>query len=95
MMRKTMSIPSRCLTTLVRKRPEVRGIGKIDVAALVELRLLRVAQKTGGERAVSSAVSLGTPGQMGWSMPWSRQMRLSVDAEMNIGGTVSCPTARY
>ena len=45
-----MSIPSRCLTTLVRKRPKLVGVGEVDVAALLQLSALRVREETGGER---------------------------------------------
>ncbi len=86
MMRKTMSIPSRCLTTLVRKRPIFRGIGKIDVPALGELRPLRFVEETGCERRGVFRGQLRCIGPDRLENPIKPPDGLRVDAEMDVGG---------
>ena len=85
MMRKTISIPSRCRTTLVRKRPKLIRVGKIGIAALVQLRLLQVGKKTFRQRCgfFRREPRRIRPDRLQRSVQAPDRRR--VDAEMNVG----------
>ena len=87
MMRKTRSMPSRCRTTLVRKRPKERGISKIHVALLLQpLELRLVEEAMCASRLVSSSFSRGGEAENGFEVAVAPPERGHVDTEMDIRG---------